>query len=54
MICKDIFAFIYIVIPADANLLNGYALHGYELVGYVLNGYILVGYILVGYICDSC
>jgi len=24
--------------PADANLLNGYALNGYLLVGYVLNG----------------
>ena len=40
---------ILIAIPADANLLNGYALNGSVLVGYVLNGYVLVGYV-----CDSC
>ena len=45
---------ILIAIPADANLLNGYALNGSVLVGYVLNGYVLVGYVLVGYVCDSC
>ena len=54
MICKDMFAFTYIAIPADANLLNGYALNGSVLVGYVLNGYVLVGYVLVGYACNSC
>ena len=48
------FAFTYIAIPADANLLNGYALNGYVLVGYVLNGYVLVGHVLVGYVCHSC
>ena len=46
--------FILIAIPADANLLNGYALNGSVLVGYLLNGYVLVGYVLVGYVCDSC
>ena len=45
---------ILIAIPADANLLNGYALNGSVLVGYVLNGYVLVGHVLVGYFCDSC
>ena len=45
---------ILIAIPADANLLNGYALNGSVLVGYVLDGYVLVGYVLVGYVCDSC
>ena len=40
--------------PADANLLNGYALNGYVLVGYVLNGYVLVGYVLNGYVWDMC
>ena len=54
MICKDMFAFTYIAIPADANLLNGYALNGSVLVGYVLNGYVLVEYVLVGYVCNSC
>ena len=54
MICKGMFAFTYIDIPADANILNGYALRGYVLVGYVLNGYVLVGFVLVGYVCDSC
>ena len=38
--------------PADANLLNGYALNGYVLVGYVLNRYVLVGYVLNGYVWD--
>ena len=52
------FAFTYIAIPADANLLhgyamNGYASHGYVLVGYVLNGYVLVGYVLMGYVWNG-
>ena len=52
------FAFTYIAIPADANLLHGYALngyasHGYVLVGYVLNGYVLVGYVLMGYVWNG-
>ena len=41
--------------PADANLLNGYALNGIRTgVRYVLNGYVLVGYVLNGYVWDMC
>ena len=39
------FAFTYIAIPADANLLNGYALNGYALHGYVWKRYVLTGYV---------
>ena len=39
-----------IPIPADAHLLNGYALTGYASHGYVLVGYVLKEKVLVGYL----
>ena len=63
MICKDMFAFTYIAIPADAMICkdmfafiyiaipaDANLLNGYALNGSVLVGYVLNGYVLVGYV----